>query len=497
MKVLKIAVVVFWLAMVGLLFYFEVAPGIFGYKQLSYLDLIPKDLMLEDNWLGVYFQGVKIGYMHTYLSVSQEKQLSQFSLKNNTFLELPILGRTEEVHLKAEALIDSGYKLKDFSLDLSSPHYSTKIKGQLNRQGTLTLAITSGGKQRELQFNLPREAVLYSPLVPLPAGKLTLGKKFSAEVFDPLSLEVEKVLIEPLGTERLTMLDREFTAIKLKIVYKGIESLAWITKEGQLLKEQTPMGWLIVQEKPEEVLDFIKQRPQIMVDLIASTSLPSNIEIPQAQEISFLKVNLKGYVLDVEYLKDRRQSISDLGKNEIILSITALGPPDEPAFLPITENAVLPFLKPSIFIQADDEEIVKTAQQIVGEEKQSWKAAVLLNQWVYQHVRKVPTVSIPSSIEVLHQMQGDCNEHAFLYTALARSLGIPTKIAYGLLYQQGAFFYHAWPQVFVGKWVDIDPTLGQDIASATHIKLLEGEVKSQLDLVRILGKLDIEIKEFR
>ena len=104
-------------------------------------------------------------------------------------------------------------------------------------------------------------------------------------------------------------------------------------------------------------------------------------------------------------------------------------------------------------------------------------------------------VSIPSAVEVLRQKAGDCNEHAVLFTALARSLGIPANIQAGIIYQEGHFFYHAWAQVYLGAWVAVDPLLNQIPADATHIRLVTGDLDQQVDIVKIIGRLKVEILE--
>ncbi len=43
----------------------------------------------------------------------------------------------------------------------------------------------------------------------------------------------------------------------------------------------------------------------------------------------------------------------------------------------------------------------------------------------------------------------------------------------------------------------MDPTLGQNIADATHIKLGEGGLEGQLALVRFIGKISISVKSAR
>ncbi len=74
--------------------------------------------------------------------------------------------------------------------------------------------------------------------------------------------------------------------------------------------------------------------------------------------------------------------------------------------------------------------------------------------------------SLPSAAEVLRTRVGDCNEHTALFVALARAAGLPARIAVGLVYLRGGFYYHAWPEVYVeergrGLWLPVDPTLNQ------------------------------------
>ncbi len=112
---------------------------------------------------------------------------------------------------------------------------------------------------------------------------------------------------------------------------------------------------------------------------------------------------------------------------------------------------------------------------------------------MYRKVKKQPTVSLPSALDVLRNMEGDCNEHTYLFVALARAVGIPAKIKVGLLHTNGAFYYHAWPAVFVGRWWELDPTIGQEAVDATHVAILEGETADQLKLLGLVGQLNADV----
>jgi hypothetical protein len=120
-------------------------------------------------------------------------------------------------------------------------------------------------------------------------------------------------------------------------------------------------------------------------------------------------------------------------------------------------------------------------------------------RYVNAILEKKPTVSLPSALEVLKTRVGDCNEHTALYVAMARSLGLPARIAVGLVYLRGAFYYHAWPEVWVeesagrGLWLPVDPTLNQFPADATHVRLTRGGLERQAAILGLVGHSHLEI----
>jgi transglutaminase-like putative cysteine protease len=96
-------------------------------------------------------------------------------------------------------------------------------------------------------------------------------------------------------------------------------------------------------------------------------------------------------------------------------------------------------------------------------------------------------------VQVLVERRGDCNEHTVLYVALARAVGLPARAAAGLVYLDRRFYYHAWPEVWLGDWVAVDPTLDQFPADATHLRFVGGGLARQVELVRLIGKLKLEV----
>jgi hypothetical protein len=210
-------------------------------------------------------------------------------------------------------------------------------------------------------------------------------------------------------------------------------------------------------------------------------------KIRDPEKIGELRLKISGAELDS--FGDGRQEVIDKKEGVVVIRKSGV----KAKACPETALELERYKKGDLFIQADNKEIVGKARDIIGQEKDPWLRARKLNQWVYRNIKKQPTLSIPSALEVLKTREGDCNEHTILFTSLARSLGIPTRIAVGLVYLRGYFFYHAWPEVFVGEWISLDPTLGEEVANATHVKLSEGGIEAQTAITRLIGHLKIEV----
>ena len=112
--------------------------------------------------------------------------------------------------------------------------------------------------------------------------------------------------------------------------------------------------------------------------------------------------------------------------------------------------------------------------------------------WIQANIQKSP-VDVFSALDVLETKKAECQGHAYLYTAFARALGIPTRVVNGLAYSEElkGFLYHSWNESLIGgTWLSVDPTFGQVGVDATHIKLLEGESTAELmPLVDIVGRI--------
>jgi transglutaminase-like putative cysteine protease len=150
-------------------------------------------------------------------------------------------------------------------------------------------------------------------------------------------------------------------------------------------------------------------------------------------------------------------------------------------------------LKSTIAVEADAPEIKALAKKIAGDEKDALATAVTVSRWVNKNMQKNYGSSSDHATDVLREMKGDCTEHSLLTVSLLRALGIPSKRIDGVVYlvnEDGvpALYWHEWVEAYVGEWVQLDPTFGQDIADATHFQVGE---EARAEITPLIGSLQV------
>lgn len=174
-------------------------------------------------------------------------------------------------------------------------------------------------------------------------------------------------------------------------------------------------------------------------------------------------------------------------------------------------------LQSGSFIEASDPQITAMAKRIAAEHTNSHTISQLLRKWVYTHIHnKTYSEGFQSAKTTFDSQSGDCTEHAVLLAALARSLGMPTRIVYGLVYQPaydqastqktaGQFVFHLWNEVYLGGstdegWYPLDASRSQNMVDATHIKMGVSPLNTLSDLQAIsekvfslMNKIQIEV----
>jgi hypothetical protein len=298
----------------------------------------------------------------------------------------------------------------------------------------------------------------------------------------------EPVRVRVLEYEDILNMGVKKRAKKIAMMFKGVTQLAWVGENGEVIKEKGFLG--ISLEKTTRDHALFGLPVESSQNLTRVVSVPSNVLINDADMLTRLEAEISGISHDHLSLDGGRQSLNG---NLLIINKELL--PDEPAEYEINgfKKPQIDFLEPTPFIESNHPKIRKLVKKIVAADETPLKKTIKLLDWINKNIEKRPVISVPDALAVIENRAGDCNEHAVLLAALARAAGIPAKIEAGLVYLNGRFYYHAWNLLYLGKWITVDSLFGQIPADVTHIRFSSGELRQQLDLITIIGKIKLKI----
>ncbi|HEU4390826.1 MAG TPA: transglutaminase domain-containing protein, partial [Blastocatellia bacterium] len=182
----------------------------------------------------------------------------------------------------------------------------------------------------------------------------------------------------------------------------------------------------------------------------------------------------------IERLKDDIESpgqvVDKRSDSELIVTIERRRPnPDLKVEIPVKSPEMEPFLKPAGDIKVGAPTVVAQAREIAGQDRAAWTVARKLADWTFKNL-KWKRVDFADAAKTLATREADCLEFSELFVSMARSLGLPARIVTGLAHTGGSFGGHAWVEVWVGEWVQLDPTWGTNFVDATHIKSASSEL---------------------
>ncbi|MFH0879679.1 MAG: transglutaminase-like domain-containing protein [Lentisphaerota bacterium] len=479
--------------MMGWLVRYEAFPELFSGKNTGYGDLLSDGPLIADSWMKILIHGIHVGYSHSQVDINENDPSGRYRMDNQTLLNMNVLGSVQRISVNSSAALDTLYNLQRFSFAMSSGGYQLQLQAQRAGETSFDVTIRSPGGLQKARIEIPRDAILYSPLMETALKNLKPGQEMSMKVFDPTSMSTSDLIVKGVRREILNVDGKETETTLLAYDYGGMQVQSWISRDGTMVRQETPMGWTMEAASPDKAVDF--SRNAASPDILKSMAIPVTGIKAVPSQCTRLQVALSGADFSSLELESHRQIVVDKKPARIILEILPDQLPDSPATATAPPANLPGLLKATMYVQSDHPEIIKRARSITAKATNDLEKALAIYTWVFQNVAKNPTVSLPSALDVLHTMKGDCNEHTYLFTALARAAGLPAQIRIGVVYMRGSFYYHAWPSVFVGRWLEMDPTLGQPAVDAGHLAFLSGELTEQMKLLGLLGKAQAEFLE--
>ncbi|NIM90875.1 MAG: hypothetical protein GTO17_08000 [Candidatus Aminicenantes bacterium] len=473
-----------------------------------------KEEKISETWMGMYLNGIKVGYsFHQEFSFLKDEKKCQRDYSESWMKVTRLGGNPVEIITIQETWYDDQQTPTETLMRMKLSESETRFQAEITRDKIIFRS------EDKIIKVLPYGEKFYlaTPFEEIIEKEgLRPGTKHDFKVLDLTTHSLVKTHLEVLGKEDVLILGKKMNLwhIREEIIHLlPITMDEWIDDEGNAWKSISQTSFLnttSIRMPKEQALEDTGEN----FDIAFSTIIEPNMTLENPQEIQRVTFRLSG--ISPEKIKsfpfdDGSQSILEIGKDFVVVQTSSQIFKDSEAVpFPVEDEEFQKFLKPTSFCQSDDPEIREKAREIVGRERNSWKAAKKIAEWVQKEMTPNYDVGFASAKEILKNRKGDCSEHTVLTVTLCRAVGIPARAAVGIMSAYDIFAYHMWPEVYVGRWIGldskwlaVDKKSGQYYTDATHLKfgrsVLDENIFQEMTqaISTILGQLKLEIIEYQ
>ena len=450
------------------------------------------ELPAPDHWTKLTLNGFDAGFTH--VNVLPGTHPEEFELRSEAYLQLFLLGTKTTIIIISSDWVAPNLRLKRFRYDYSIDGEKSSVDGKVDDH-VLRANITDKSGTTEQIESLQR--ALYpgraSFLYPVING-LELGKGYSYLTYDGEAREVKTVVqrVAAYGTS-----DRiESRAFKVLSNVGGAASQIWIDEQGRAQLEVSMKGLFL-----SEMVEPIEARTNLVRAAFNhkpfytdfTTVHPVGL-IDTQSRVKALRVDITGF--GDEWVLPNNDS-QRCWREADVYACQIVSVPANPSMSDI-EDLDDEMLLSSASITSDDPGVIAIAEAIAAESDEGGLALLQsLTEWISRRVRH-GTDPVQSALDVLAGNRKSAPlGRTYLYASMARALGIPTRIANGLVYSQDdqGFIYHSWAESWVdGFWHRVDPAFGGLLVDATHIKLAQADTIAELQAFSdVIGRIQVHV----
>ncbi|MFC1524223.1 transglutaminase family protein [Thermodesulfobacteriota bacterium] len=454
-------------------------------------------LPFDEYWTGIVFNGRKIGFSRFAIR-ARDSGSEEYEIISEASISFHFMTIEKKITMQGRDVVTKDLVLKNFQYEYVIDGNPLQQNGRVEN-GKLTVEVVTGGEAVFQDY--PLASALYplsvSALYPVVHG-LKIGRSYEYVVYNGETRRLSLVRQQVKAYERSELFPG--AAYRIETEMQGQKVTTWIDAMGRPVLEMSLGGVIIAGLESESAAKhYLVAGAFNKSDVIIDYSLIKTEQaIEDPRHVSRMEVQLSfpGAPETLPWGPGQNCAMRTSGMHCTIIKQSLEFDPQ-----PGRENrSVERYLQSSITIPSRSLAIMETAQDITVHSGTTLESVELLLAWITENIAKKP-VDVFSALDVLRERQAECQGHAYLYTAFARALGIPTRVVNGLVYSAGhqGFLFHTWTESLInGVWIAIDPTFGQLGVDATHIKLHEGEeLADLLPLIEVIGKVKLTVLSYQ
>jgi transglutaminase-like putative cysteine protease len=457
----------------------------------------PEDL---EKWTGTEWYQVRIlgeaaGYACAQTELVPTPQGPRLRITEDVKVLISLAGQQLEASKSQVTRYDELLRLVELELVKNELGRTTELVARLDGR-ELQISKTAAGTT-EQRTETVSDDFASDLIISLRAarGQLKVGDEFNFEAYEPDLDILDRRRVQVERQEKLAD-GTPVLVIRARSEKLGVEAVTWLDEQGGMQRQTMPGLMELTLERVTEEEALAEVTP---LEIVSKIPVQGRLPSPRGLREVRLRIKRKvGSALDLIPVTPRQRV--DAENDDVLITVTAEEPGTKGTTFAVGDDATGEFLEPTSIAQSDDPRLVERARSIVGDETDAWQAATRLLRWVHDNMKKVSSEPRPiTALECLESMSGDCTEHAILLAALARAAGLRSKLCTGLAYVGGGFGYHAWNEIYVGRWVEMDPAWGQVAVDASHLQLFSGSLdaasmaRNSLATGRTMGTIEISL----
>ena len=457
-----------------------------------------------DRWYEVYLGNTKVGYVSDIM----QKEGDVIKSRNEFVMLIKRAGQTVEITVEQETKEKLSGELIDFNSETKMAGIPMLKKGRVEGKELVVYEkqfIT--GKETRYPFD-PEGAVSWGLRKQvLENGFQEAGKTYQLKVYSPdLGMKAPvKANIICSGEKLIQIREEKIQAyevdMELLSTFGSLKTKSWFDKECVAVRTDMNMGGMNI-----SIIQVPKKKAKKMDaevhELLLSSVLTLNAPVSKGEKNIFIMETVKGK-WSATLFEGTGQKVEKMDDKSVRVIV------DQSSNKKKVEDQIdlKPFLSPSAYLDIDDFLIQKLAKKGKGKARTQREIAKKLTQFVNRYVSgKNYGGGFATASEVARNKEGDCTEHSMLLAALGRVLGIPTRVATGLVYadefegKKDVLVYHMWTQFYLeDQWVNLDAALGlvkcpADRITFTVDSMHEDTMDSVIPVMELINNLKVTVQ---
>ncbi len=470
------------------------------------LEAVPR--LGREVWYGVYVLGQKVGYMSNSWTVQNSPEGPELLQKQYFRMEMVVLGGKKTMELMSLSAYNAygEGRLRQHFTEQKADHQVRTVTLELQPDGThrARVVATAAGKKTNTDEYTPERPVgglsesdlAMSLMLNRGPDAWNTPKAWRLRKFMSTEVKTSHEVNRVVEQVEVTRKGRKERFLVVETVSDNPRSRVYSLFGPDGVIETSRVGAI---EMRREDKDTAMAGLGGKIDTGFEAIIPLNLQGKEQTTLGRLDLELDGpFPSSPEFLNNHRYSLrTEGGRRLLTLRVDSVDGLVRPEADKLPDD-IRRYLRAEPNIEVDDPLIVELSKTASRGAKTPLEIIRAVTAWVADNVEDTLRSDVESARMVAQLKKGDCTEHSILSVALFRALGFPARQVGGVGYVQlcdasgcrRGLGYHAWTQVYAGRWIDVDPTWNQVPADVTH--LLMGTT-TDMEWLESLGNLKITI----